>query len=64
MSGPVPYDRLRQRVRRHRTSHVLAGVAALNAQLELAQHGQAQPLSLPKCVTPFALAGVAWTALT
>jgi hypothetical protein len=61
--GPVPFDRFRQRVRRHRASEVLGAVSALSAQFTAASFGQVSVPRLPNYVQPFALAGVARAAL-
>jgi hypothetical protein len=57
------YDAFRQRVRRHRRSEVLKAVARFSSHLQEIQYGQAPALNVPNYVTPFALAGIARTAL-
>lgn len=60
---PITYAEFRQRVRQFTRSGTLRAVANLNAQLHRAQYGQGQAPSVPNFVTPFALSGVARTAL-
>lgn len=62
-SRPVSYNKLRRRVREHRTTDVLVAIARVNADLMAAEFGQAPALPLPNVVTSFGLAGVARTAL-
>lgn len=61
--GPVTYADFRQRVRRFRQSDVLLAVASLNATFLEAELADAPPPAFPNFVQPFALAGVARTAL-
>lgn len=61
--GPISYDRYRQRVRRFRRTDVIVAVASMNSHLKRAEAGQESLLQLPNYVTPFALGGVARTAL-
>jgi hypothetical protein len=57
--GPQPFDRFRQRVRRHCRTEVLDAVATLAASMD----GRASPMSLPNVVQPFSLAAIARAAL-
>lgn len=63
ITGPIPYKVYCQRVRRHRRTEILLGVAALNATLQRAKFSEGPDPSLPNVVQPFSLAGLARTAL-
>jgi hypothetical protein len=60
---PIAYAEFRQRVRRFTRSGTLRAVAGLNAHLHRAKYGQGEAPSVPNFVTPFALSGIARTAL-
>lgn len=62
--GPGTYNSFSQRVRRYRRTDVVREVAALNAHLSCVKFDMAPAIGLPNFVTPFALGGVARTALT
>lgn len=59
----ISYGEFSQRVRRHPRTAVLRAVAALNAQLQQEQFCQVPVAARPDCLQPFALAGVAKTAI-
>lgn len=59
----LSYDAYRQRVRRYRRIDVLLAVAGVNAHLERVKLGHEPPIAMPNVNAPFALAGVARTAL-
>lgn len=62
-SRPVSYNALRRRVMEHRATDVLVAIARVNAQFHESEFERAEPPRLPNFVQPFALAGVARTAL-
>jgi hypothetical protein len=61
--GPLPFDRFRQRVRRHPRLEVVESVAALATDMTRTEHRQGSEIGLPNFVTHFALAAIARAAL-
>ena len=59
----VSYNTLRRRVEEHRATDLLVAIAQLNVHLQHVQYDRADRGRLPVSVQPFAVAGVARTAL-
>jgi hypothetical protein len=62
-TGPVSYNTLRRRAEQHRATDLLVAIAQLNVHLQAVEFDRADRGPLPASVQPFALAGVARTAL-